>query len=170
MPLDRFSPWNALAAAAWLGMAVLILATTSAAAQDVDRHAGYYYPEDTTAEVYAARLPIDPQAGRRGRIAFVTALTQQLLQTPDPYAVALFAKGEDAEKLILLSLQSGKLDTLYRMRAFLAILTAWARTTPVLQNSEIAENLTFLDLLKLLGFTQITLSDGDTFAHRIDIR
>jgi len=29
---------------------------------------------------------------------------------------------------------------------------------------------TFLDLLKLLGFEQITMSDGRTWAHRIVIR
>lgn len=147
----------------------LLPVPSALAQQPEDRHAGYYYPEPSSTEVYSARLPADPQAGRRGRIAFVTALTQQVLQSQDPYALALFAKGEQADKLILVSLREGHLDTLYRMRGFLAVMTAWARTTPVLQNSTVAENLTFLDLLKLLGFTQITVSDGNHFAHRIEI-
>jgi len=153
----------------YAAMLCAVLAAPALAQAPDDRHAGYYYPEPVSSEVYHARLPADTQAGRRGRIAFVTALTQQLLQSEDPYALALFAKGEEADRLILLSLREGHLDTLYRMRGFLAVMTAWARTTPVLQNSEIAENLTFLDLLKLLGFTQITVSDGNRFAHRIEI-
>ena len=55
------------------------------------------------------------------------------------------------------------------MRGLLAILTARARMTPLFEQSSGQDVLTFLDLLKLLGFEQITVADGDNFAHRIYI-
>ena len=60
-------------------------------------------------------------------------------------------------------------NTLYRMRALLAMLTARARTTPIFREYQVEDVFTFLDLLKLLGFRQITVTDGDRFAHQIRI-
>ena len=51
--------------------------------------------------------------------------------------------------------------------ALLAQLTAISRTTPLLQELGLADFLTFFDLVKLLGFVQITISDGDEFTHQI---
>ena len=82
----------------------------------------------------------------------------------------MFAKGIEAEKLILVGLQNGPMDTLYRARAVLALLTATARTTPVFQDIDPDGRYTFLDLLKLLGFESITVTDGRAWSHRIDIR
>ena len=57
-----------------------------------------------------------------------------------------------------------------RMRALLAQLTARARQTPLFVQYRVEDRFTFLDLLKLLGFEQLTVTDGDTFAHQIEIR
>jgi hypothetical protein len=63
----------------------------------------------------------------------------------------------------------GQLDTIYRARALFATLTAVARLSPVFQNIEDSDRLTFFDLLKLLGFEQVTISDGVGFAHQVFI-
>ncbi|MEQ9329720.1 molybdopterin-guanine dinucleotide biosynthesis protein A [Thalassobaculum sp.] len=150
--------------------AVLLLPILLAApARAQDRHEGYYYPEVTSNEMYHSRINTLPDSDRTRRIGFVTGVTAG--QTERPYApiTAMFAKGTDAEKLILVGLQNGPLDTLYRARAVLAMLTATARTTAVFRDLDPQSQYTFLDLLKLLGFTQITVSDGKTWAHRIDI-
>ena len=47
------------------------------------------------------------------------------------------------------------------------MLTAVARATPLLQELNVAETFTFLDLIYLMGFTQLTISDGDEFSHTI---
>jgi hypothetical protein len=60
-----------------------------------------------------------------------------------------------------------RLGTIYRVRALLATLTASARMTPIFRENGVEDLLTFLDLLKMLGFKQITVSDGDKFAHQI---
>jgi hypothetical protein len=82
---------------------------------------------------------------------------------------AIFAKGDDAEKLIIVGLMDGQLDTVYRARALFATLTAVARTTPLFQDLPDADRMTFFDLLKLLGFEQVTITDGAGFAHQVFI-
>lgn len=137
--------------------------------RDSDRHQLYYFPEVTSSEMYHSQINTLPDSDRNRRIGFVTGVTAG--QTERPYApiTAMFAKGTEAEKLILIGLQNGPLDTLYRARAVLAMLTATARTTAVFRDLDPHAQYTFLDLLKLLGFIQITVSDGKSWAHRIDI-
>lgn len=157
--------------AGWLAGAVLVSAglLSSGAAAD-DRHEGYYYPEPETSEVYEARIPTLPDSDRRRRIGFVTLLTNQMLDNPYPPPFAIFAKGTDAEKLIITSLYSGGYDTLYRARGLFAMLTAVSRATPFFQKLDDADRYTFFDLAWMLGFTQITWTDGDALAHRIELR
>ena len=150
--------WTALAFAV-----ALAAATTAGAAQD--RHAGYYYPDKITTEVYEARVPTLPDSNRNRRIGFVTGVTAGQTERPYPPITAMFAKGIEAEKLILVGLQNGPMDTLYRARAVLALLTATARTTPVFQDIDPDGRYTFLDLLKLLGFESITVTDGLSLIH-----
>lgn len=133
-----------------------------------DRHTGYYYPEHTT-EVYKARAARQPGSGRKQRLAFVTAVTVSRLDRPYPPETVMFAKGEDSDKLIIVGLGDGRLGTLYRARAHLAQLTASARTLPVFQEFAVEDFFTFLDLCKMLGFKQVTVSDGKDFAHQIRI-
>jgi hypothetical protein len=71
--------------------------------------------------------------------------------------------------MIIVALQEGQINTLYRARALLANLTALARLTPFFRENAIADQGTFFDLLKLLGFTQVTISDGDKFAHQVKL-
>ena len=55
-----------------LGIVGAICATATGA-QAGDRHAGYYYPEPATREVYEARSELLPEASRATRIGFVRA-------------------------------------------------------------------------------------------------
>ncbi len=153
-----------LAAAA---IAVSVLIGVDAASAD-DRHTGYYYPEHTT-EVYKARAASLPDINRKRRLAFVTAVTLKQLTRPYPPGTAMFAKGDESDKLIIIGLDDGRMNTLYRARAHLAQLTATARISPVFQDYNVEAIFTFLDLCKMLGFRQITISDGKDFAHQIRI-
>lgn len=136
-------------------------------AQTNDRHVGYYYPAPAQIEVYKARANPLPEVTPARRIEFVTAIT--LEKTRKPYApdAVFFAKGEHAQKLIIVSLRSDSLNTIYRVRAYLAALTAVARTTPIFRNAHVEDILNFFDLVRMLGFEQITISDGDRFTHQI---
>lgn len=150
--------------------AVLLASVVSAgAAWAEDRHAGYYYPEPATHEVYTARAETLAQADRTMRIGFVTGITNQQFNQPYPPPVAIFAKGSEAEKLIIVALVDGRLDTLYRARAVFANMTAAARLLPAFAEMGVQDQFTFFDLAKMLGFTQITISNGRDFAHQVAI-
>jgi hypothetical protein len=151
----------------WAALLVL-LATPPAAAED--RHAGYYYPTPTTTETYGARTIKLPEATRETRLAFIIGITKKSLSRPYPPRIAIFAKGDEAQKLIIVALEDDYIDTLYRARALLAMLTSVTRTTPFIVDLGLADFLTFFDLAKLLGFEQITISDGDKFTHQVILK
>ena len=90
-----------------------------------------------------------------------------MMGNPYPPPFVLFAKGTEGEKMLITSLYDNGYNTLFRMRGLLALLTARSRSSPVFQEYEVQDVYTFLDLLKLLGFEQLTVTDGDKFAHRI---
>ncbi|NQV98970.1 MAG: molybdopterin-guanine dinucleotide biosynthesis protein A [Rhodospirillales bacterium] len=139
----------------------------SGAAQGADRHAGYYYAAPDQIEIYTSRARILADASASRRLAFVTAITISHNQRPYPASTVFFAKGENAEKLIIVSLDAGRLNTIFRVRAYLASLTAVARTTPLFRNAHVEDILTFFDLAHMLGFKQITVSDGNRFTHQV---
>ncbi len=155
----------------WAGLiwAGLIWAGLGAPAAAADRHAGYYYPEPTTREVYGARTDILPKADRRMRIGFVTGIANRIANQPYPPQAAMFAKGSEAEKLIIVALVDGRIDTLYRARAVLANMTAAARMLPAFQDMDARTNLTFFDLAKMLGFEKITITNGRDFAYQVTL-
>jgi hypothetical protein len=55
------------------------------------------------------------------------------------------------------------------MRALLANLTAVSRVTPFFRENTLPEYATFFDLLKLLGFEQLTVTDGVALTHQVII-
>lgn len=154
-----------------LALAVLVLAAifVSADVQAADRHAGYYYPTPASTETYVARAQTLQEADRSLRIGFVTGITNQILQQPYPPTAAIFAKGAEGQKLIIVALEDGRIDTLYRARAIFANMTAVARVMPLFRELGVEGWFTFFDLAKLLGFEQITITDGRDFAHQVII-
>lgn len=132
-----------------------------------DRHVGYYYPPLSSEETYTARARTLEEANRSLRLGFVTGVAQQLQTRPYPPTAAMFAKGAEAEKLIIVALEDGRIDTIYRARALFANLTAVSRTTPIFQDFGVEELFTFFDFAKMLGYTQITISNGRDFTHRV---
>ena len=149
--------------------ALLLCLNSSSLSANEDRHAGYYYPKLNSQEVYTARAATLANASRKRRIVFVTELVNQMMSNPYPPPFAIYAKGSEAEKMIITGLYDNAYNTLYRMRGLLALLSARARGTPIFHEYQVEDLFTYLDLLKLLGFKQLTVTDGDQFAHQINI-
>ncbi len=164
--LVRRCAW-AVAGLAWV---VVLAVAAPPAGADEEHHAGYYYPQPQTVETYEARATTLPDVGRSHRLGFVTALTNQMLSIPYPPQFAIFAKGSNAEKLIIVGLYDNAYNTIYRARALFAMLTAVARMTKLFQEYRVAELFTFFDWCKMLGFEQITFTDGDKFAYQVIIK
>jgi len=155
------------AAALLLAAATLVAAPVAAD----DQREGYYYPAVSSEEAFTRTLvPIDPPAGRDVRVGFVTTVTKAQLAAPEAPRIAIFAKGGEAEHMIVVALDDAVFSTLYRARAVMAQLTANARGSEFFVNAGIEATATWFDLAKMLGFETIVLSDGHHWAHRVVLR
>jgi hypothetical protein len=162
---------------AWLGL-LLCLGSGSALAQEnasfsaadddvQSSHEGYYYPKPQTVEHVVSAVVTLPESDQTRRQAFVIGMTKELLDGKYAPGFAIFAKGSRSEKLIIVGMIDGQLNTVYRARALLAELTSVARATSFFQQNTQPEASTFFDFMKLLGFHQITITDGRSFAHQV---
>jgi hypothetical protein len=134
-----------------------------------DNHEGYYYPKTQSQETYLSRVPILNSASKRARIGFTVGLNAKQLKRSYPPSYHIFAKGGQSQKLIIVAVDENRYNTLFRLRALLAALTASARTSPLFTESNTPEELNFLDLCKMAGFTQVTISNGRDVTHQIII-
>jgi hypothetical protein len=133
-------------------------------------HEGYYYPKLTSHEIYKARTKVMEKTDRHSRLLFISALTRDQSNAAYSPRYAIFAKGDEAEKLIIVGLDDGSFSTIYRARAVMAALSSLARLTPLFKDADLEDELTFYDLAKLLGFKEINVSDGRKFAHRVTLQ
>jgi len=155
------------AAHLWTALLFVGLACACSAPASADpRHAGYYYPESASEEQYVSRAQKIPQATRESRLAFVSGVAKSVSERPYPPQRAMFAKGDEAQKLIIVSLYDNHMTTLAQARAVLALMTGVARTTQIMRELQVESIFNFLDFCKMLGFTELTISDGRTYAHR----
>lgn len=155
----------------WMTLALVSLATSSASpmASAADRHEGYYYPPLTSQETYTARAVTLPDSARTRRIGFVVGLTKQQHEKAYAPEVAVFTKGTEAQKMIIVALNRNAISNIYQARGLIAQMTAVARATQIFIDNRVEETYTFLDLLKLMGYEQLTISDGHSYAHQIKI-
>lgn len=136
----------------------------AALAQERD---GYYYPPVGSEEVFARELGPTPPAGREVRVGFVTQITKAQLAAPESPRFVIFAKGGEAQHMIIVALDDQVFKTIYRARAVLAQLTSNARGTDFFIENGIESRATWFDLAKLLGFEDLVVSDGATWSHRV---
>jgi hypothetical protein len=145
-------------------------APTAPAASGEDRYVGYYYPKPTSTEVFQSTMQTIAGMDRAQRVQFTTVVSQGTIQAAYRVPYAVFVKGEKADKMIIVGLAPGEFNTIYRMRALLANMTTMSRLSPFFQERTIAEDATFFDLLKLLGFASITMTDGENVTHQVTIK
>jgi hypothetical protein len=135
-----------------------------------DRYIGYYYPKPTSTETFESAMQTIQGAERPQRVQFVTVVSQGTIQSAYRVPYAVFVKGEKADKMIIVGMQQGELNSIYRMRALLANMTTMSRLSPFFQERTVAEDATFFDLLKLLGFKELTITDGEKLTHQVTIK
>ena len=135
-----------------------------------DRYVGYYYPKPTSTEIYESPMQTISDVDRPQRVQFVTVVSQGTIQSSYRVPYSVFVKGEKADKMIIVGLVPGEFGTIYRMRALLANMTTMSRMSPFFQERTVAEDATFFDLMKLLGFTTLTITDGDKVTHQVTVK
>ena len=146
-----------------------VLAWPAAAAAE-DRRVGYYYPAITSEETFDRSFSQAPPANRGVRVNFVTEITKAQLEAPEAPRFSVFAKGAQAEHMIVVALDDEIFRTLYRARAQMAQLTSNARSTQFFIENNIQFHATWFDLAKLLGFDDIVVTDGVTWSHKVHLR
>ncbi len=159
---DRAGRLRALIA----GVALAAAAALPAAAQD--RYENYYYPPVGSEETFARKIIPGPVPDANAREAFVTLITRAQLDAPDSPPYVLFAKGEASRKLILVGLDDQMFGSIYRARAVMAQLSASMRGAPFFREQGLQATGTFYDMLQLLDFKSLTITDGESWAHRVN--
>lgn len=133
-----------------------------------DRYAGYYYPEAGSAETFGRKLVPSPPANKALRVGFVTTVTKAQLAAPESPRFVIFAKGDQSEHLIMVALDDEIFATLYRARAVLAQLTSNLRGTEFFASQNLQTEGTFFDMLQIMNFESLVISDGVTWSHRVN--
>lgn len=143
-----------------------ILAPQAATADD--KYAGYYYPEVATAETFGRKLVPSPPANKALRVGFVTTVTKAQLAAPESPRFVLFAKGDESEHLIMVALDDQIFKTPYRARALLAQMTSNLRGTEFFTSQNLQTAGTFFDMLQIMNFESLVISDGEKWSHRVN--
>ncbi len=133
-----------------------------------DRYVGYYYPEVTSEEVFDRVVRNSEGANKAVRIDFINVLTTAQLEAPESPRFVFFTKGADADTLILVALDDDVFATIYRARAILAQLTVSVRKGGYFRQEQLQYVATFYDLLQLMAFDELIISDGQNWSHRVD--
>ena len=127
---------------------------------------GYYYPPVSSEEVFAREIAAGPLMDRTVRVGFITQITKAQLAVPGGPRFVIFAKGGEAQHMIIVALDDQVFKTIYRARAVLAQLTSSARGADFFVN-KVQDHATWFDLANLLGFEDLVISDGATWSHRV---
>ena len=135
-----------------------------------DRYVGYYYPPITSGETFERVVRSVPGVGRNVRVDFINKLTAAQLATPESPRFVFFAKGQKADKLILVALDDEVFSTMFRARALMAQLTVSVRQGGFFRGQELQSVVTFYDMLQLLQFDTLVISDGENWSHKIDFK
>ncbi len=126
----------------------------------------YYYPPVDSEEVFARELAVAPLADRTVRVGLTTLITKAQLAAPESPRFVIFAKGDEAQHMIIIALDDQVFRTIYRARAVLAQLTSNVRGADFFANN-IQDYATWFDLARMLGFKDLVISDGATWSHRV---
>ncbi|MEM7520172.1 MAG: hypothetical protein AAF307_03965 [Pseudomonadota bacterium] len=146
------------------GLIALFLASAGIAS---DRYVGYYHPEITSVERFDRVIGTGAETSRALRVDFVNVITRAQLDAPESPRYVFFAKGTEARTLILVALDDDVFSTLYRARAVLAQLTVNVRSGSFFEAQELQYVATFYDLLQLMEFDALHITDGKTWTHKV---
>lgn len=149
-----------------LAFCTLFLTTAMAIAQD--NRVGYYYPEITSEEVFDRVIRNGPDSSKAVRVDFINSITKAQLAAPESPRFVFFSKGNSSKSLILTALDDDVFSTLYRARAIMAQLTFNVRQSGFFKQEDLQYVATFYDLLQLLQFDELIITDGAAWTHRVN--
>ncbi|MEM7270572.1 MAG: hypothetical protein AAF401_15140 [Pseudomonadota bacterium] len=144
-----------------------LFALSAVAAQAKDKYVGYYYPEIGSEETFDRQIADAPPANKAVRVGFVTSITKAQLEAPESPRFVLFAKGGESDTMIMVALDDDIFKSIYRARALMAQLTSNIRGTAFFKQLGLETAGTFYDMLQMMEFDELIISDGETWSHRV---
>ena len=147
--------------------AAIVFALFALPAVASEKHEGYYYPPITSQETFDRAIRDIGGTSKEVRIDFVQTVTQAQLAAPENPEFMFFAKGDAAKDLIVVALNDEVFYTLYRARAVMAQMTVSVREGPFFVDQNLQFVATFYDLLQILEFDTLVISDGKDWAHKV---
>lgn len=167
MPATAPPRASALTAAAFA--LAFVMSSGAAGADDgaKDKYENYYYPPVTSEEVFTRVIAATPAANAEVRANFVTSITKAQLDAPENPRFSVFEKGQDSRKLIMIALDDEVFSTLFRARAQLSQITSNMRGTEFFRRQNLHVAGTFFDMIQIMGFESLVISDGETWAHQV---
>ncbi|QIE57894.1 hypothetical protein G5B40_13860 [Pikeienuella piscinae] len=149
-------------------MACLSFGPADEAWAQEDKYADYYYPPVTSEETFSRVMTGGEPADQEVRVNFVTAITKAQLAAPESPRFVIFEKGSESRNLIIVALDDEVFRTVFRARALLAQMTSNMRGTEFFRKQNLHLEGTLYDMLQVMGFTSLVVSDGATWAHRVN--
>ena len=140
---------------------------TVSTAQADDRYVGYYHPEITSEETFSRVIAPSPPATAEIRSSFVTSITKAQLAAPESPRFVVTEKGDASDKMIIVALDDEVFSTLYRARGVLSQLTSNFRGTEFFRAQNLHVEGTFFDMLQIMQFESLIITDGETWAHKV---
>ncbi|PHS79528.1 MAG: hypothetical protein COB59_01660 [Rhodospirillaceae bacterium] len=153
-----------------LGLAVFVLNAMCLKEAWASGVEGYAFPPITSSETLSSKSQVATDASEARRINFAIGLSSLIMNRPYPPGVSIFTGGEGAKVLVIVGLEDGKLNTVFRVRAALEILTTFSRQTPLFIELGVSDIFSFLDFAHLLGFESVVVSDGRAFSHKFSLK
>ena len=142
-----------------------------AADASIDRQEGYHYPPVGTEEDFTRHLIADaPPSDADLRERFVGLITRAQLDAPETPRYVVFAKGGESRRLIIVALDDQVFRTIFRARAVLAQLSSNLRESPLFVERGLDTTATFFDMLQILDFADLTVTDGVDWSHRVHFK
>ena len=148
--------------------AIFITAMTTVSAHAQERYEGYYYPEVTSQEEFSRVIRQGPASNKGVRVEFVTNLTAAQLAAAESPRFVFFAKGADAKHLNIIALDDDVFSSIYRARAVMAQMTSNMRNNDFFRAQGLEFVATFYDLLQIMEFDTLVISDGETWSHQVN--
>ena len=136
--------------------------------RELDGH--QFYPTPKVIENYKSRRRVLTSTQNKTRIAFVNNILRAFIHRDAKERVFVFAKGKNAENMIIMDSVNGNLNTIFKVRAFIEVLPVLLRNSPIYRKFKNSEIPPFLDLAKMNGFKTVIFTDGDKYSFRFILK
>ncbi len=129
-----------------------------------------YFPKPSVTRTVIAQSGLIQEASPLNRQNLADFMNVEISNRPYPPHMSVQVLGVKGEALLITAHQNDFINSTYRAEAAMARFSSLTRTMPVFVQSGIGPYVNFTDMLAMLGFKALILSDGVAFAYQVNIQ